>query len=86
MSQRLWFGAAAILITAAVGKQMVFSHVTTSVIENRRKEHVMASNALKETYQSAKAFELPPLSEADGAKIRDICLRELKEIEKEWDS
>lgn len=81
MVRHLWIGAAVIVVGGITGKQLLFQHVSAHVMETRMKEHEEGSKALIKAYEDAKKYQLPPLTDAEKAKMKELMAKELQEIE-----
>jgi hypothetical protein len=72
MSKRLWIGAAVIIVTGTVGKQLLWLRVRDEVSERLEKEDSSSKSALKAAYEGSKQYSLKPLTDEERLKLKHL--------------
>lgn len=71
-SKTLWIGAAVLILGGTVAKQLIWHKVSNEVHNIREEEHKQAQADLHAAYSRAQQFSLPPLSDEEREKLKNI--------------
>jgi hypothetical protein len=71
-NKQLWTGAAVLIVGGLVTKQLIWTKVSSEVKEIRDDEHKKAHTDLHAAYSRAQQFQLPPLTQDEREKLKDL--------------